>query len=127
MNNLGVMYEKGRGTRKNMKLAAQWYLKAAAGGDANAMNNIGWFYETGRGRAVERSSQKAVDYFLKSLRLGSPHAKATFTKYANALSSRTKTEVQLRLRQAGVYSGVIDGQIGPGTRRALALYVKSGK
>jgi uncharacterized protein len=44
-------YEAGNGVAKNIDEARRWYEKAAAGGDANAMNNLGYLYQAGDGIA----------------------------------------------------------------------------
>ena len=48
-NNLGVMYENGRGVPQDYDEAVKWYRLAAAQGDADAQNNLGVMYENGRG------------------------------------------------------------------------------
>jgi TPR repeat protein len=40
MNNLGIMYETGRGTAKDMTEALVWYRKAAALGEEDAKANL---------------------------------------------------------------------------------------
>lgn len=42
----------------------KWYLKAAEGGDAGAMNRVGLFYA--RGKVVERDPDVALKWFLKA-------------------------------------------------------------
>jgi TPR repeat protein len=37
---LGNMYASGRGTKKDLKLATKWYLRAFRGGDASAAFNL---------------------------------------------------------------------------------------
>ena len=48
-NKLGWMYDQGLGTTKNLKKAAEWYLKSANQGFKQAQINIGVLYEIGRG------------------------------------------------------------------------------
>jgi TPR repeat protein len=40
MNNLGVMYETGRGVPKDLNEALAWYGKASALGDEKARQNL---------------------------------------------------------------------------------------
>ncbi|NKB56233.1 MAG: hypothetical protein GKS00_07850 [Alphaproteobacteria bacterium] len=46
---LGVMFENGLGTGKDLGAAASWYEKAAAAGIASAQYNLGVFYQLGTG------------------------------------------------------------------------------
>ena len=48
-NNLGVMYENGKGVRQDFNEALRWYRLAAEQGYAGAWNNLGLIYALGRG------------------------------------------------------------------------------
>ena len=48
-NQLGILYFNGRGVRQDYDQARQWYLRAAAQGDANAQCNLGILYYEGEG------------------------------------------------------------------------------
>ncbi len=43
-NNLGVMYDEGRGVPKDDKEVARWYRKTAEQGQADAQFNLGLMY-----------------------------------------------------------------------------------
>ena len=58
MFEVGRMYERGRGTHRNMDSAAQWYQKAAEGKYAPAEARLGIMYVEGRG--VEKNLDKAL-------------------------------------------------------------------
>ncbi|MBS2008640.1 MAG: SEL1-like repeat protein [Cyanobacteria bacterium SZAS TMP-1] len=47
--NVGLAYEYGWGTKKNLVLARIWYEKAAAGGNPHACNNLSLMYLNGTG------------------------------------------------------------------------------
>ncbi len=47
--NLGFLYEKGKGTEKDLEMAFYWYRKAAESGYSVAQNNLGLLYEKGEG------------------------------------------------------------------------------
>ena len=81
LNNLGSMYERGRGVRSDLRAAAGWYRRAAEGGDATGQFNLGLLYESGRGvpkdeREAARWLQAAADQGLPEAlaRLGGYHA-----------------------------------------------------
>lgn len=46
MNNLGVCYEAGVGTAKNLKLALYWYKKAIRNGNLSSCINIATLYKS---------------------------------------------------------------------------------
>ncbi len=50
-DNLGIMYENGRGVRQDYAEAMAWYRRAADRGDAAAQFNVGTMYHNGRGVA----------------------------------------------------------------------------
>jgi TPR repeat protein len=62
--NLGVMYEKGRGVKKDETEAVKWFQKAADQGNAPAQFNLGFMYKTGRG--VKKDETEAVKWFQKA-------------------------------------------------------------
>ncbi len=64
MNDLGRMYETGRGVAPDYSAAALWYRKAAEAGNPGAMNNLGRLYARGKGVAVDYT--QAMTWFRKS-------------------------------------------------------------
>jgi TPR repeat protein len=75
-NNMGELYETGRGVSADVKQAADWYRKAAKGGFAPAQFNLGRLYADGRGVArdlaearkwLERADQAGVAPAKKAL------------------------------------------------------------
>src|SRR5262245_12301504 len=48
-NNLGVLYENGKGVPADINQAMKWYRSAAAQGYAGAQNNLGMIYALGKG------------------------------------------------------------------------------
>ena len=73
-NNLGVMYETGRGVEKDEAVAVEWYRKAAEQGCATAQCNLGVMYENGRG--VEEDDIVASEWYRKAAEQG--YAKAQY-------------------------------------------------
>ena len=68
MNNLGVMYDFGRGAPKDWTEAAKWYREAAEQGNAPAQANLGVLYLDGRG--VTNDLVQAYVWFKLSARHG---------------------------------------------------------
>ena len=52
-NNVGWLYENGRGVAQDYGEAMRWFLLAAEQANAPAQANIGWLYENGRGVAQD--------------------------------------------------------------------------
>jgi len=71
---LGLLYEKGEGVRRDPAEAAGWYRKAAEAGLPTAQTNLGLLYSVGRG--VEKDPESAVDWFRKAAKGGDPMGQA---------------------------------------------------
>ena len=52
-NNLGVLYENGKGVPADINQAMKWYRAAAAQGYAGAQNNLGMIYALGKAGSVD--------------------------------------------------------------------------
>ncbi|ORU68425.1 hypothetical protein ACC56_07770, partial [Francisella tularensis subsp. holarctica] len=65
---LGYIYQYGLGTEKNYYDAYKNYKKAANGNYPKAFYQIATLYRDGLG--VNKSSEKAIEYFKKSYDLG---------------------------------------------------------
>ena len=52
-NNLGLMYQTGRGVPQDYGAAAQWFQRAAERGHVGAQSSLGNFYAAGRGVAQD--------------------------------------------------------------------------
>jgi TPR repeat protein len=61
-NNIGVMYDNGRGVAKDEAQAVAWYHKAADQGDASAQYHLGLRYADGLGGVPKDEAQAAVWY-----------------------------------------------------------------
>lgn len=65
-----------------MSSAYKWFCKAAENGQADATYYIGNFYWHPTGyNIVEPSDEKAVEYYLKAVELGSPYAMCEMGKW----------------------------------------------
>ncbi len=61
---LGAMYEKGRGVRRNHRVAVQWYRRAAEQEHSAAQVNLGGMYRAGEG--VRRDYKAAVQWYRRA-------------------------------------------------------------
>ncbi|MEI7841500.1 MAG: hypothetical protein WCI39_00590 [Gallionellaceae bacterium] len=66
---LGWLYERGLGVVQDHVKAREWYAKAIANGDGDAIARTGVLYELGLG--VEKDYGKAADYYQQAIRANS--------------------------------------------------------
>ena len=64
-HNVGIMYEKGIGVKKNHKKAAKWLKKAATQGFTHSKYMLGVMHMEGR-KGVPQSYKKAGKWFKKA-------------------------------------------------------------
>jgi TPR repeat protein len=65
---IDILYDNGHGVVQDYSLAMQWYQKAAAEGNTNAMFIIGYFYQHGHG--VPQDRDQAIHWWKKAAALG---------------------------------------------------------
>lgn len=118
----GSMYNTGEGTPPNPGEAVHWFTEAARRGNGQAMSNLAMLYDAGRG--VPRNANQAASLLLQALKLDDGYGYRILFNNANTVSVATRRKIQEMLRASGYYKGAIDGQIGPGTRRALDAFRK---
>ena len=81
-NNLGLMYDNGRGVIQDYKEAVKWTRLSANQGYAGAQNNLGLMYDNGRG--VIQDYKEAVRWYRLSADQGNAGAQRNLgTMYAN--------------------------------------------
>ncbi len=62
---MGWLYERGVGVAQDFVKAREWYAKAMANGDADAVARTGLLYELGLG--VEKNYDKAATYYQRAI------------------------------------------------------------
>ena len=67
-NQLGFMYETGRGVEQDYDEAVRWYRRSAEQGHALGQSNLGFMYRAGRG--VEQDDEEAVRWYRRSAEQG---------------------------------------------------------
>jgi hypothetical protein len=73
LNELGMTYLNGTGTRRDVSTAFLFLSWAAQSGDVSAMNNLGMMYEKGWGTDSDR--KKALELYTKAAQLGNQLAR----------------------------------------------------
>ena len=81
-NNLGYMYDKGRGVPQDYAEAARWFRLAADQGNANAQNNLGAMYD--RGWGVPQDDTEAVRWYSQAAEQGHADARGWLAKHGKA-------------------------------------------
>ena len=68
MNNLGHIYQQGRGVEQDYKKAIHYLKMGVKNDNSRAMGNMGAMYHNGYG--VEKDPQKAIDYYEMAVEKG---------------------------------------------------------
>lgn len=72
MNNLGVLYDQGRGVEPDAGRALHWFAESAKAGNPSGMSNYGRMLEQGRG--IAQNPEEAARWFDLAARQGQPEA-----------------------------------------------------
>jgi TPR repeat protein len=120
--NLGLLHIQGKGVERSEAAAVALYRRAVGLGNSNAMNNLAWMLQLGRG--VERKNpEEAADLMLKALELRNEFAYRQMTQNSRAWGREFRQALQAKLRDAGVYSGKIDGELRDTSIAAISAYM----
>ncbi len=87
-NNLGIMFDLGKGTTRSDKLALFWFLKSARQGYAKAQYNMGRKYDNGEG--VEANEVTALMWYTLAASNGSKPFAITRDKLARHLTPQQR-------------------------------------
>jgi TPR repeat protein len=121
MMELALLYAQGKGVQRDDAAAVAINRKAVALGNAMAMNNLAWLLQSGRG--VERKEpEEAADLMMKSLDRRNEFSRQRMTQFSSTWTKEFRLALQSRLRDAGFYSGPIDGRFRGPTVAAIDAY-----
>lgn len=110
MGTLGLLYEKGKGCRKDLAKALTWLKKGAKKGDAAAENNLGFLYFQGIG--VEQNDQEAYRWFKKAAEQGLASAEANLgLMYARGAGIPKDHGIAFGWFQKAAEQGDLDAQV----------------
>jgi len=121
---VGWAYRTGTGTAVDHTEAVKWLQRAVDQGEQSALNNLGAAYDNGEG--VPQNPQKAADLIFRSIKSGNEFSLDQMRDNIAAWSVPFRRELQRLLQIEGLYTGPIDGKVGPGTTRALERLFDSG-
>ena len=120
LNDMGFLtYQGGLGLTPDPAAALNLFERAADLKHPEAMYNFAALIDDGL--VPGKGPADAANYLYLSLRTGS---KAVFDLVVGnpaMLKPETRKALQVRLAQASLYAGTIDGDFGPGTQRSIRL------
>ena len=121
---LGDKYRTGKGVIRDYKLAVQWYSKAAEQGNVEAQFNVGKMYEQGKG--VIKDDKVAVQWIIKSVAQNHKFGITQLKDHPLTWSKSFRVALHHALRSKGYYFGLLDGNFGPGTKKAIDKLAANG-
>ncbi len=121
MVSLGYLYQQGKGVEQNDVAAANLYRKAADLGSPHGIHNLAAMYD--RGKGVQRDAEQAAELVLQAIEMGNQFSYQQMTKNAQAWTPEFRRALQKKLRDAGTFTGRIDGAVKASTITALDQYI----
>jgi len=85
------------------------------------MNNLAWMLQSGRG-AERREPEEAAELMMKSLDRRNEFSRDRMTQHSSSWTREFRMALQAKLRDAGFYSGAIDGRFREPTVSAINAY-----
>ena len=118
INDLGFLhYQGGLGLLSNPKKALKYFERAADLRHPQAQFNFAALIDDGL--IPSKGPEDAAFYLYAALRSGSSDVLNLLTERPNMFTGETRRELQKQLRKYDFYSGSIDGDFGPGTKRSI--------
>jgi TPR repeat protein len=123
MVNLGFMHQLGKGVDKNEITAVGLYRRAAAEGNPSGIHNLAAMLDSGRGVA-QKDPEQAAELMMQAIELRYEFSLSQMKTNSRAWSIDFRRALQRRLRDAGVYSGKLDGEMRDTTIAAINAYAE---
>lgn len=95
----------------------QWFLVDAGKGDSSSSYALAWLYSFSE--QVPRDSNASAHYVLEAIGRGNEFALRMMQEDPDVWPEQMRRAVQDKLQQKGLYSGGIDGKLGPASQAAL--------
>ena len=116
---LGYFYENGLGNKpRNSDTALKHYRAAADKNDALGLHNLGAAYNSGM-LGLQRDGSEAARLIVKALEAKYNVTVQSLTTHPELWSADFWQNLQRRLEEKGLYSGVVDGRANPATLDAI--------
>jgi TPR repeat protein len=121
MMNLALMYANGKGVQRDDEASVALNRRAVSLGNAMAMNNLAWMLQSGRG-VERREPEEAAELMMKALDRRNEFSRDRMTQHSSSWTREFRMALQAKLRDAGFYSGQIDGRFREPTVAAINAY-----
>ena len=122
MTQLAYLHVQGKGVEQSEPAAVAYYKKAVALGNAIAMNNLAWMLQGGRG-VPRKDPQEAASLMMQALDRRYEFSHMQMTQKSSTWSKEFRQALQTRLRDAGFFTGRVDGEFGASTIAAINAYM----
>jgi TPR repeat protein/tRNA A-37 threonylcarbamoyl transferase component Bud32 len=122
LSQLALLHIQGKGVEKSETAAVAYYRKAAALGNPVAMNNLAWMLQGGLG-VPRKDPQEAASLIMQALDRRYEFSVQQMTQKSSAWSKEFRQALQTRLRDAGFFTGRVDGEFGASTITAINAYM----
>jgi TPR repeat protein len=106
---LGVIYEEGKGTERDIPKSIEWYTKASENNNANSSYKLAWIYLIGE--HLSQNLRKAFQFFKRASDMG--HMESTGILNMNIKDEyleQTNRQTIIEMLQEGASSGNITAQ-----------------
>lgn len=118
INDLGFLHYLGaEGVPKDVNKALGFFERAARLGHPEAMYNFAALIDDGL--VDGKSSEDAAELLFRALRSGNEEVLKILSDNPNMFKAPARVALQRKLKDANFYTGSLDGQFGPLTRRSL--------
>ena len=118
INDLGFLhYQGGLGLPANPQKALKFFERAADLRHPQAQFNFAALIDDGL--IESRGPADAAHYLYAALRSGSPDVLNLLTERPTMFTNKTRRALQEELKKFNFYTGRIDGDFGPGTKRSI--------
>ncbi|MFK5980243.1 MAG: caspase family protein [Rhizobiaceae bacterium] len=118
INDLGFLhYQGGLGIIRDKKRALEYFGRAADLRHPEAMFNYAALIDDGL--VPGKGPKDAAKYLYNALRTGAEEVLNQLLENPKMFKKPTRLELQKQLSKVTLYTGALDGQIGPGTKRGL--------
>jgi TPR repeat protein len=112
------MYFQGDGVEEDNAKAVRYFRMAIAAGSVEALRLLAWHLDNGVG-VERRDPEGAAELYFQAFASGDIGASRQLSSTLPKMSSDCRSGMQRRLRDAGFYSGAIDGSSSEATAAAL--------
>ncbi len=117
-SDVGWMYFQGDGVAEDNAKAVRYFRMAVAIGSLEALRLLAWHLDNGVG-VERRDPEVAAELYFQAFASGDVGALRHLSSALPKMSSDCRSGMQRRLRDAGFYSGAVDGRSNEATVAAL--------